>query len=89
MKGFDVKSAVIGLLLGVCIMFVIGAGASTVANIGRYRVTGAGNSNACFVIDSATGNTWLRYSQNQGVSLGTPAEWNKQEVKKIRSQPAR
>jgi len=89
MKGFDFKSAVIGLLLGVCIMLVIGAGASQVANVGRYRIAGSGNSNTCFVIDSATGNTWLRYSQNRGISLGNPAEWNKQEVKKIRSQPTR
>jgi hypothetical protein len=89
MKGFDLKSAVIGFLLGVCIMLVIGAGASTVANIGRYRIAGTGNSNTCFVIDSTTGSTWVRYSQTQGISLGTPEEWNKQQVKENRSLPTR
>ena len=78
MKGIDFKSAVIGLLLGVCVMLALGAGGSGIAEIGRYEVRAAGNSaTVCYVIDSTTGRTWQRRSSNSGSYLGSPQEWDK------------
>ena len=84
MKGIDFKSAVIGVLLGVCVMFVFGAGGSRAANIGRYRIVAASgaSSNYCFVIDSATGHTWKKYKSGQNGSMGSPEEWDKQSRNK-------
>jgi len=67
MKSIDFKSAVIGLLLGVCVMLVLGAGGIGTTNIGRYRIVAAGgaSNNYCFVIDSATGRTWKKYRSGQ------------------------
>ncbi len=83
MKGIDFKSAVIGLLFGVCVMFVLGAGASDIADVGRYQVSAAGDSgSACYVIDSATGRTWRRYSNTQGSYIGSPEAWDEKARKK-------
>ena len=38
MKNFDLKSAVIGLLLGVCVMLIVGAGGNGSSEVGRYRM---------------------------------------------------
>ncbi len=81
MNSIDFKSAVIGLLLGVCVMLVLGAGGAggTVADVGRYRVSAAGDSSTtCFIIDTATDRTWRKYPSNankQGY-VGSPKEWD-------------
>ncbi len=83
MKGIDFKSAVIGLLLGVCVMFVFGAGGGGTADIGRYRIAGADDSGSfCFVIDSATGRTWKKYRSGQNGYMGSPEDWDKSAGKK-------
>jgi len=82
MKNFDSKSAVIGLLLGVCVMLVIGAGGNGSSEVGRYRISAAGDSkNSCFVIDTSTGRVWLRYSPTQGSDYGSPEDWDEQARK--------
>ena len=79
MKGIDFKSAVIGLLVGVCLMLALGAGGGQIADIGRYKVSAAWNlSSACFVIDTATGRTWIRRSSSNGSDMGSPEEWDKE-----------
>jgi hypothetical protein len=48
MKNFDLKSAVIGLLLGVCVMLIVGAGGNGSSEVGRYRMMPLGYpSNIC------------------------------------------
>lgn len=82
MRSFDLKSAVIGLLLGACLMLVIGAGNNGSSEVGRYRISPAGDSNAsCFVIDTVTGRVWRRYTSSQGSCYGCPEEWNEQAEK--------
>jgi len=82
MKNFDSKSAVIGLLLGVCVMLVVGAGGNGSSEAGRYRVCPAGDtSSTCYVIDTSTGHVWWRYASNRGSDYGCPAEWDEQARK--------
>jgi len=82
MKNRDWKSAVIGLLLGICVVLVVGAGGNGSSEVGRYRVSATGDSLAsCFVIDTATGRTWRRYSPTQGSDYGCPQDWAKQDKK--------
>ncbi len=83
MKSIDFKSAVIGLLLGVCVMLVLGAGGIGTTNIGRYRIVRVGTSSTtCFVIDSATGRVWRKNSYVQGGYMGSPEEWDNKAKKK-------
>lgn len=80
MKNFDVKSCVIGLLLGVCLMLAVGAGGNGSSEVGRYRISAAGDAVAsCFVIDTATGRTWRRITSTQGTCYGCPADWEKDD----------
>jgi len=82
MKKIDVKSCVIGLLLGICLMLVIGAGGNGSSEVGRYRISAAGDSPSyCFVIDTATGRTWRRQSPTQGSYYGCPEDWDKKAGK--------
>ncbi len=77
MKKIDVKSCVIGLLLGVCVMLVIGAGGNGSSEVGKYRISAAGDSTtSCFVIDTATGRTWRRFTATQGSYYGCPEGWD-------------
>ena len=76
MKGIDFKSAVIGVLLGVCVILALGAGGDKVTEIGRYRISAVGYpSSACYVIDSVTGRMWIRRSPDQGSYMGSVQEW--------------
>ncbi|MHC4743212.1 MAG: hypothetical protein ACYS8Z_14955 [Planctomycetota bacterium] len=81
MKGIDLKSALIGLLLGVCLLLVLGAaGKEAKSNedngVGRYRIDAVGYpSSNCFVIDSKTGVMWLLRSDNKVVYIGSVQEW--------------
>ena len=76
MKGIDYKSAVIGLLLGACLILALGAGGKGDADLGRYRISAVGYpSSACYVIDSTTGRMWIRRSNTQGSFMGSPDEW--------------
>ena len=77
MKTIDTKSLLIGLLLGVCILLVLGAGTGKQADIGRYQVACPDNQTTCFVIDTTTGQVWQRYSKSSGQDFGSPDLWNK------------
>jgi hypothetical protein len=59
----DIKSALIGLLLGIVTTFVIGA-ASSATTIGRFQVSGTGNFG--LVLDTATGQVWNMYFDSTG-----------------------
>ena len=61
----DVKSALLGLVLGMIATVAIGA-ASSPGQVGRYQI--GGTSNRGFVIDSVTGRVWSSYF---GSSVGT------------------
>jgi hypothetical protein len=62
-KWIDVKSVVIGVLAAVSLSLLIGAagGGGSAPAIGRFRIT-AVNDN-CFIIDTATGQTWVSYHE--------------------------
>jgi len=73
MKNFDVKSGLIGLLLGVLAMLVIGAGAGG-GDSGRYQIA-SGDSLCCYVLDTRTGEMWQR-TGSSGHYIGSPKEWD-------------
>jgi hypothetical protein len=52
----DIKSALIGLCLGVTAMLALGASSPTSGPVGRYQI--AGTANHGLVIDTATGKVW-------------------------------
>ena len=55
----DLKSALIGLVLGAGVMFTIGAASSNPA--GRYQITSFGNGTgggAAYLLDTQTGEVW-------------------------------
>jgi len=54
----DIKSAVLGLGIGVIVMLGIAAASSRDAN-GRYQIAGVGNHG--LIIDTATGQVWSGY----------------------------
>jgi hypothetical protein len=53
----DIKSALIGLLLG--IMATVAIGASSPRMVGRYQLTGVGNHG--LIIDTTSGKIWSGY----------------------------
>lgn len=61
----DLKSAFLGLVLGVIATAAIGA-ASSAGQVGRYQI--GGTSNQGLVIDTVTGRIWSAYF---GSSVGT------------------
>lgn len=77
MKTIDIKSLLIGLLLGVCTLLALGAVNSRQNNTGRYQIACPDSQNTCFVIDTKTGQVWQRYSRSSGTQYGTPDLWNK------------
>jgi hypothetical protein len=59
----DIKSALIGLLLGVLASVAIAA-ASSSGQAGRYQVAGTGNQG--LVLDTATGQVWTMFFSSSG-----------------------
>ena len=55
MKKIDMKSLLVGMILGVCVLLALGAATGSRADIGRYQVACPDNPNYCFVIDTTTG----------------------------------
>jgi len=54
----DIKSALIGLCLGVTAMLALGASSPTSGPVGRYQI--AGTATHGLVIDTATGKVWSK-----------------------------
>jgi len=59
----DIKSALIGIALGVLGMLVIGATGPT-GPVGRYQL--GGTSNQGLVLDTATGEVWAMFFSSGG-----------------------
>lgn len=59
----DVKSALIGLLLGVLVTVAIAA-ASSPGQAGRYQVAGTGSYG--LVLDTVTGQVWSMFFSSSG-----------------------
>lgn len=59
----DIKSALIGLLLGVLVTVAVAA-ASAPGPAGRYQVAGTGNYG--LVLDTATGQVWTMFFSSTG-----------------------
>jgi hypothetical protein len=77
MKKIDIKSLLVGMILGVCVLLALGAATGKQADIGRYQVACPDNQSTCFVIDTTTGQVWQRRSTNsKGKDLGSPDQWN-------------
>lgn len=55
----DIKSALLGIVVGMLTIFAIGAGTSSNA-VDKYRVAGASAPNGSFfvIIDTQTGQAW-------------------------------
>jgi hypothetical protein len=65
----DLKNIAIGLLLGICVMLLTGAGAN---DQGPFQNCRAGeNDTAIFVTDTRDGHTW-RFSRTEFDDFGTP-----------------
>ncbi|KPK44077.1 MAG: hypothetical protein AMJ65_04025 [Phycisphaerae bacterium SG8_4] len=77
MKSIDMKSLIIGLLLGLCAVFAAGAVSGGKNRVGRYRLFGTANGSSCMVLDSQTGQVWYRYNSTSGFDWGSPDEWKK------------
>jgi DNA-binding transcriptional regulator YdaS (Cro superfamily) len=61
----DIKSALIGLCLGVAAILGLGASSPTTGAVGRYQI--AGTATHGMVIDTATGQVWTQYLQPDGI----------------------
>jgi hypothetical protein len=59
----DIKSALIGLGVGVVVMLGVAA-ASSPGPVGRYQVTGAAAH--AIIIDTATGQAWSTFLSSSG-----------------------
>ena len=78
MKKIDIKSLLVGMILGVCVLLALGAATGKQADIGRYQVACPDNQSTCFVIDTATGQLWQRITHlKKGKDLGSPDQWKK------------
>ncbi|MHC4158935.1 MAG: hypothetical protein ACYSSO_07630 [Planctomycetota bacterium] len=67
----DFKYLALGLIIGICLMMVIGAVSD---GRGRYQACSAGNNDqAVFVIDTQTGQTW-RVGRTDTLDFGTPQQ---------------
>ena len=63
----DIKSAILGLGMGVLVTLGIGATASSRDANGRYQIAGTGDRG--LIIDTATGQVWTGYfPANEGKS---------------------
>ena len=52
----DLRSALVGLVMGIGVMLALGAGESSGSPVGRYQVAGAGVH--FMLTDTVTGQTW-------------------------------
>ncbi len=77
MKKIDIKSLLVGTILGVCVLLALGAATGKQADIGRYQVVHTDNQTTCFVIDTTTGQVWRRASNSHGNDYGSPSQWKK------------
>lgn len=59
----DIRSALIGLAIGVLVTLAIAA-TSSPGSIGRYQIAGTGNHG--LIIDTATGQVWRGYFPSNG-----------------------
>lgn len=59
----DIKSALIGLFAGIAAVLAIGASSSTPHPLGRYQI--GGTASHAFVIDTATGQVWSKFTPQQ------------------------
>ena len=76
MKSIDMKSLIIGLLLGLCAVLAAGAVGGTKYEVGRYRIA-TGQNYYCMVIDSKTGQLWHIQGASGSSDWGSPEEWKK------------
>jgi hypothetical protein len=77
LKKIDIKSLLVGTILGVCVLLALGAATGKQADIGRYQVACPDNPNTCFVIDTTTGQVWHRIANSLGNDYGSPSQWKK------------
>lgn len=70
----DLKSALLGLLIGIGTMLSIGAGESS-REVGRYQI--AGGVAVFVVVDTATGKTWYCNLGRPGYMGETGGFWEK------------
>ncbi len=69
----DIKSAVIGLALGVAVTVSVAAATAPVIRTGRYQIVSKANNGGQggrhgLVIDTVTGKVWLAYLPSTGRS---------------------
>ncbi|UCC99708.1 MAG: hypothetical protein JSW66_07450 [Phycisphaerales bacterium] len=79
MNSIDIKSLIIGLLLGLCAVFATGSARIIQNDKGRYRIAGPPKANFCVVIDTRTGHVWHRQGASTGSDWGSPDEWEKKK----------
>ena len=69
----DIKSAVIGLTVGILVAVGVGAATSSGSPVGRYQIVsnpnngGQGGSHSV-IIDTVTGKVWLGFLSSSGKS---------------------
>ena len=64
----DIKSALVGLAIGVLITLGVAA-TSSPGSVGRYQIAGTGNHG--LIIDTATGQVWRAYFPSNGGNTDT------------------
>jgi len=84
MKSIDGKSVVIGLLMGVCVMLVMGQTGGGVS-YGKFQLALGGEDNTIsYIMDTDTGELWSRQA-NGHKYFGTPHN-PKYETKTIKKK---
>ena len=79
-NNINIKSALIGLCIGVVAMLAIGATSSQPSAVGRYQLGGTASHG--LVIDTATGQVWSKYlPQDRGNTDGDFAKPKLEEKK--------
>lgn len=71
----NLKSAVIGLLIGIVAILVVGAGEEPAGKVGKYQITGG--SGFFVIISTETGQAWFANMASPGVTGIGPDFWNK------------
>ncbi len=71
----DFRSLLIGILLTLCILFVLGSARATNPNLNaRFQLALPGEGSNAFVIDTTTGQVWERHAfgGDQGTDFRKP-----------------